>query len=79
MAEEKLTPEQEARLKAAGIDPKSWGEVGGGEPKTPQFALRLAGNLEELKGLLEGAVGAKQGEIRLLEEKLIRLKHGGGS
>lgn len=77
---EPMTEEQvKARLEAAGIDPKVWGEMGGGGPKTPQFALRMAANLTKVSQLLEGAVGQKQAESRLLEEKLIRLKYGGGS
>jgi len=75
MTEEQVT----ARLKAAGIDPKVWGDMGGGGPRTPQFALRMAANLTKVSQLLEGVVGQKQAETRLLEEKLIRLKYGGGS
>ncbi len=77
---EQMTEEQmRARLKAAGIDPKVWGEMGGGGPKTPQFALRMAASLTKVSQLLEGAVGEKQAETRLLDEKLLRLKYGGGS
>jgi hypothetical protein len=77
---DKLT-EQEAldRLKALGIDPGQWGEMGGHGPQTPQFALRLATNLKKVNELLEGAVAQKQAEVRSLEEKLLRLRFGGGS
>jgi hypothetical protein len=67
------------RMKAVGIDPDKWGEMGGHGPRHPQFVLRIAGNLAKLNGLLEGAVGEKQAEVRLLEEKLFRLQYGGGS
>jgi len=67
------------RLKAAGIDPGQWGELGGHGPKTPGFALRLAGNLTKLNALLEVAVQEKEAEVRVLEEKIIRLRFGGGS
>lgn len=76
----KMTEEQaRERLKAAGIDPNQWGAMGGGDPQSPQFAIRLATSLTKIKSLLEMAVGDKQGEIQQLEEKLLRLKHGGGS
>jgi hypothetical protein len=67
------------RMEAAGIDPSKWGEMGGHDPRQPQFVLRLAGNLTKLNAALEAAVGEKQGEVRLLEEKLARLQYGGGS
>jgi hypothetical protein len=76
----KLTEEQiREQMKAAGIDPGKWGEMGGGGPRTPKFALRLAHNLARVRGVLESAVEAKQSEVQSLEEKLLRLKHGGGS
>jgi len=73
--------EEEARerLAAAGIDPEKWGDMGNLIARQPRFALRLAGNLQKLTAMLEGVVADKQGESRLLEEKLARLKFGGGS
>lgn len=53
--------------------------MGGGPPKQPQFVLRQVENLRKMEKLLEGIVGQKQTEVTLLQEKLIRLKHGGGS
>lgn len=57
----------------------SWGPMGGGPPKQPQFVLRQAHNLEKLREMLEGVVSQKQTELGQLQEKLIKLKHGGGS
>lgn len=70
--------EVEAKLKEMGIDPNQWSDMGGGEPKHPAFILRMANNATKLKELLEAQVGQKQAEIRLLQEKLIRAKFGGG-
>lgn len=67
------------RLAAAGIDPAQWGDIGGMATRQPRFALSLAGNLKKLTAILEGVVVDKQGEVRALEEKLLRLKFGGGS
>jgi len=67
------------RLKALGIDEQAWAGMGGHGPQTPRFALKMAGDLQKMKGLLEAAVGEKQAEVGLLEEKLLRLKYGGGS
>ena len=66
-------------LAAAGIDPATWGDMGGKIARQPRFALSIAGNLGKLTAMLEGVVADKQGEMRVLEEKLVRLKFGGGS
>ena len=80
MSGEKMTEEEvRAKLKEMGIDPNQWAEMGGGEPRHPAFVLRMAGNATKLKELLEAQVGQKQAEVRLLQEKLARLKYGGGS
>ena len=73
--------EEQARdcLRAAGIDPAKWGDMGDMITRQPRFALSLAGNLKRLSAMLEGMVVDKQGEVRVLEEKLLRLKFGGGS
>ena len=71
--------EARERLAAAGIDPEKWGDMGGMIARQPRFALSLAGNLKKLTTVLEGVVADKQGEVRVLDEKLIRLKYGGGS
>ena len=77
---DELTEEQILeRLREAGISPDQWGKMGGGGPKSPRFALRLAGDLQKVKALFEGILVEKQAEVGLLEERLIRLKHGGGS
>lgn len=52
--------------------------MGAAEKRVPDFAQRLAGNLTQVRDLLQGLVDQKQEEIRILEEKLLRLKHGGG-
>ena len=57
----------------------SWKNMGGGEPRTPEFARRLLESLTKMREALEQAVDEKQGEVRDLEEKLVQLKHGGGS
>ena len=67
------------RLKAAGLDPGLWGDLGGHGPKTPGFALRLSSNLTKLNAVLGAAMREKEAEVRLLEEKLLRLRLGGGS
>jgi len=59
--------------------PPGWGGMGGGDARQPQFALSLADNLKKLTGILEGVVEDRQTEMRLLQEKLLRLKYGGGS
>ena len=80
MSDPEMTQEEfEAKLKEMGIDPSTWKQMGGGAPRHPAFVLRMANNASKLKKLLEEQVGQKQGEVRLLEEKLIRLKYGGGS
>lgn len=74
----KMTEEEmEEHLKAAGVD--QWGSMGGGGPRRPQAILRIASSLKKVNALLESSVAQKQGEITLLQEKLLRLKHGGGS
>jgi len=80
MSEKKNMTEEEVReaLRQAGIK-EGWGEMGGDGPKNPAFLRRQADSLQALKGLLEGAVGGKQAEVRSLQEKLARLQHGGGS
>lgn len=60
-------------------EPVQWGPMGGHATKPPQFLLDQAGNLTKLRDLLEGMVGQKQLEVQSLQEKLLRLKHGGGS
>jgi hypothetical protein len=76
----KLTEKQlREQAEALGIGDGQWDEMGGGEPKSPAFANRIAENLKKMNELLEQAVEGKQGEVRLLQEKLARLKHGGGS
>jgi len=67
------------RLAATGIDSDKWGNMGGTTAQHPKFALDMAGNMKKLAVMLEAVVGDKQGEVRLLEEKLVRLKFGGGS
>lgn len=67
------------QLRAAGIDPNQWGDMGDMTTRQPRFALELAGNLSKLTAMLEGVVAGKQAEVRILEEKLLRLKFGGGS
>lgn len=56
-----------------------WGPMGGGAPKHPKFVLDQVKNLQTLQKMLEGIVDQKQAEIAGLQEKLLRLKHGGGS
>lgn len=67
------------RLKEMGVDPNQWSEMGGGDPQHPAFVLRMATHASKLKQHMEQQVGVKQAEIRLLQEKLIRLKFGGGN
>ena len=75
----KLTEEQaRERMAQEGIDSTTWGQMGGGEERTPQFATKLAGHMTQLRDMLEGMVSQKQDEKTVLEEKLARLKHGGG-
>jgi len=57
----------------------TWGTMGGGEPQRPQFMQAQADNLIKLRDMLQATVGQKQAEIQSLQEKLHRLKHGGGS
>ena len=57
----------------------TWGSMGGGPPKHPQFVLKQVNNLKQIQAMLEGIVGKKQAEIGQLQEQLLRLKHGGGS
>lgn len=63
-------------------DPKntseSWRPMGGGAPKQPKFVQEQAANMVKLRDLLEGILGQKQAEVVSLQEKLLRLKHGGG-
>jgi len=64
-------------------DPKNpqvpgWKPMGGGPARQPQFVIQQAENLGKLKELLEGVVGQKRAEIMSLQEKLLRLKYGGG-
>ena len=58
---------------------KTWAEMGGGEPKHPEFATKQAANLAKLRDLLEGAVAQKQTEVLALTEKLVRIRRGGGA
>lgn len=57
----------------------TWGPMGGGPPKHPQFVLKQVANLKHIQAMLEGVVGKKQAERGQLQEQLLRLKHGGGS
>lgn len=71
--------EMREKLNDMGIDSEEWSSMGGGSPRHPAFVLRMAGNAQKLKSMLEQQVGLKQAEIQTLQEKLIRLKYGGGS
>lgn len=55
-----------------------WGPMGGGAPRQPKFVQEQAANLVKLRDLLEGILGQKQAEVMSMQEKLLRLKHGGG-
>jgi len=79
MSNHQKEEEARARLAAAGIDPAKWGDMGDMVARQPAFALRMAGNLKKLTALLDCVVVDKQAEVRVLEEKLLRLKFGGGS
>lgn len=56
----------------------SWGPMGGGPARQPQFVRDQAANMIKLRTLLEGMVQQKQAEILAHQEKLLRLLHGGG-
>jgi len=76
----KLTEAEMAeKLKSLGVDSSQWDAMGGGEPQTPEFARSIAGKLQKMNDLLGQALAGKQAEVRLLQEKLARLKYGGGS
>ena len=55
-----------------------WGTMGGGSPRQPKFMQEQAANMVKLRDLLEGVLAQKQAEVISLQEKLLRLKHGGG-
>ena len=59
-------------------EPGAWGAMGGGPPMQPKFMTEQVAHLEKLRDLLTGVLGQKQAEIRAMQEKLLRLKHGGG-
>ena len=55
-----------------------WSVLGGGGPRQPQFVQDQAAKLIQLRGMLEAFIEQQQREVQSLQEKLIRLKHGGG-
>ena len=80
--DEDLTPEEvKRRLSEMGIPTGAWentepdGEV---EITTIPTFRRMAGGLEKLGGLIEDQIEKDQKQIKDLQLKLARLKHGGG-
>ena len=55
-----------------------WGTMGGGSPRQPKFMQEQAAHMAKLRDLLERVLAQKQAEVVSLQEKLLRLKHGGG-
>lgn len=75
-----MTEEEfQQRVKDAGAETGQWGAHGGGKPKTPAFVSQQVGNLTKLRDLLEKVSEGKQQEVLRLQERLHRLKYGGGS
>lgn len=59
-------------------DTPDWKAMGGGSPQQVRFLQEQVGNLQQLKKVLEDLLAQKQIEKMSLQEKLLRLKHGGG-
>jgi len=57
---------------------KNWVEMGGGEPRHPEFATHQAENLLKIRDMLEQVVAQKQAEVQALKEKLVRMRRQGG-
>jgi len=81
MSDERKAPTAEEileELRAAGIDPGQWGELGGHDasPLLLGEQVRLA---KDLKGVLEAQERLLQKELQQAKEALHRVKHGGGS
>jgi hypothetical protein len=68
----------EELLEKHGIDSSEWQGVGG-QAVTPTVLKEQQQGLIKLRGLLEGKVDADQKMVVLLRERLMRMKHGGGS
>lgn len=71
-----MSDEQESKKSE---ESPAWKPMGGGPPRHPQFVLRQVQSLEKLRELVEGIVAQKEAEVGTLQEKLLRLRHGGGS
>ena len=72
------TPEEaRKKLKEMGIDPDPWQSMGGRSAR-PKAFVRIAGSLQKVTALLEASVRQKQDEVGMLQEKLARIKQGGG-
>ena len=78
MSKDPTVDRLEDALRKAGVG-GSWGGLGGHGPQPMPFAIRQAASLEKLKALLEQGLESKRAEIRSLNEKIQRLRHGGGS